>query len=123
MKVLVVDDSKFMLNELEQVFTRAGWETVSANDGYEGLDTYLIEEESLDAMILDYNMPGMNGIELLEKIRELESKQVPVFFLTTETNKDMREKASKLGAKAWIIKPFTEDSFIVTLKKALLSCD
>jgi two-component system chemotaxis response regulator CheY len=65
-------------------------------------------------------MPNMNGLELIERIRTDENHRfLPILFLTTETNPEMKQRARKAGATGWIVKPFAPEQLIKTVRKVL----
>lgn len=89
-----------------------------AGDGMEALA--LLEQEQYDAVILDVNMPRMNGLEFLEKIKNDENfAAIPVIMLTTEGQDEDRDKAMALGATAYIVKPFKPTQLLSLLDEVL----
>lgn len=97
----------------------AGYETVVTNDPKEAL--LILKEQMFDLVILDYNMPGINGLQLMEElVREASGrKSPPVIFATTETGQEERDKAKRLGVKGWLIKPVREDVIISGVKNLI----
>ncbi len=115
MKILVVDDSKVMRMIVKRTLRQAGFgdhEVVEAADGKEGLDAAAAHKPGL--ILCDWNMPNMNGIEMLQNLRA-SGNDVPFGFVTTEATPEMRKTAYQAGALFLISKPFTADDF----KKAL----
>ena len=115
MKVLVVDDSLAMRMIVKKTLRDAGfsgYDVAEAADGKIALD--MIMEDRPDLVLCDWNMPNMTGPELLA---ELNAERInPTFgFVTTEATEPMREKATELGARFLIAKPFTPDNFKDTL--------
>ena len=105
-QVLIVDDSQTVRDEIAQALKGAGFGTVEASDGQIGLE--LAREQKFSLIILDINMPRMNGLEMLEQLRlDWATANVPVVILTTEAEEPMIERARKAGAKGWLIKPVT----------------
>jgi len=89
-----------------------------AGDGIEALA--LMDSERFDAVILDVNMPRMNGLEFLEKIKNDENyAAIPVIMLTTEGQDEDRDKAMALGATAYIVKPFKPTQLLNLLDEVL----
>ncbi|MBN2606150.1 MAG: response regulator, partial [Thiotrichales bacterium] len=81
------------------------FELTLASNGQEALDA--TQQEQFDAIISDINMPVMNGLEFLEKVRAEENyKFTPVLMMTTEASREMKDQGKKLGATGWIVKPF-----------------
>ena len=111
MKILVVDDSKAMRMIVMRTLRQAGFgdhETKEASDGKEALD--IVHEWAPDAIISDWNMPNMNGLELLQALNG-EGFAGLFGFVTTEGSDKMRQTAMDAGAKFLITKPFTAQSF------------
>lgn len=118
-KILTVDDSPSVRKMVEFSLKSKGYLMGSAGDGQEALDR--MAEEHFDAIILDVNMPRMNGLEFLEKIKSDSAfASVPVIMLTTEGQDEDRDKAISLGATDYIVKPF-KPSQLLTLLDAILS--
>jgi two-component system, chemotaxis family, chemotaxis protein CheY len=92
----------------------AGITTLEAADGEVGLT--LAREHALSVVILDVNMPRMNGLQMLEHLRmDFATANVPVVILTTEADETMIERARKAGAKGWLIKPVTAEHILSTV--------
>jgi two-component system chemotaxis response regulator CheY len=97
-----------------------GYETETASDCYEALEALNAADNGFHLILTDLHMPNMNGLELIEKIRTDESHRfLPILFLTTETNPEMKQRASKAGATGWIVKPFAPEQLIKTVRKVL----
>ena len=115
MKILIVDDSMAMRLIVQRALREAGFgdhDLRQAEDGAQALEVVL--EEEPDVVLSDWNMPNMNGPELLQALNNEGCD--PVFgFVTTEGTPAMREKATKLGAKFLIAKPFSAKDFEVAL--------
>ena len=109
--VLLVDDSKTMRMIIGRTLRQAGvgFDNVyEASDGLEALE--VLEQESVDIVLSDINMPNMNGIEFLrEKANREDIKDIPVLMISTETGDDIMGEARELGAVGNIKKPFTVD--------------
>ena len=111
MKILIVDDSKAMRMIVRRTLRQAGYghhELEEAGNGVEALDA--IKRQSPDLVLSDWNMPEMNGIELLRALRG-SGNRVRFGFVTTEGTAEMRQAASNAGALFLIAKPFTVDTF------------
>ncbi|MEM6708449.1 MAG: response regulator [Pseudomonadota bacterium] len=115
MKVLIVDDSTAMRAIVKRTLKQAGFnglDIAEAADGQQAFDEiYKIEP---DLVLCDWNMPNMNGIDLLKKLRE-EKNGVKFGFITTESTGEMRAQAKESGAQFLIAKPFTPEVFEKTL--------
>ncbi|MCZ7527729.1 MAG: response regulator [Acidimicrobiia bacterium] len=111
MKILVVDDSKAMRMIVKRNVGQAFPDTefVEAENGAQALEVIHTQGEP-DLVLCDWNMPEMNGIELLKALRA-EGSQVPFGFVTSESQPQMREQAIAEGALFLLAKPFTPDSF------------
>jgi two-component system, chemotaxis family, chemotaxis protein CheY len=115
-KIMVVDDSNAIRQSLVFTLKGAGYEVVEASNGFDALR--LMKEHSIGLFISDINMPEMDGITLLKKIKEdKDNKHTPVIMLTTEAGGDMITEGKEAGARAWVIKPFNPDQLIGAVKK------
>jgi len=104
-KILVVDDSATIRHQLRACLDSAGYVVLEAENGALGLER--ATHEAVDLIIVDINMPVMNGLEMLEALRTVPRKgSIPAFILSTESSKSMVERGKKCGATAWIVKPF-----------------
>ena len=117
-KVLVVDDSETIRQHVAEALTRVGFEVVEASDGAAGLQR--ASEHNFSMIILDVNMPLLNGMEMLERLKQdPKTASIPVLMLTTEAQRSMIERARQNGAKAWLIKPIKVESLVSTVNKVL----
>ncbi len=117
-KMLTVDDSPSVRKLVKFTLKAKGYEVGSAGDGREALD--LLKQEVFDAIILDINMPRMNGLEFLRTIKaEDQFAGVPVIMLTTEGQDEDKDKAVALGATAYMVKPFKPTQLLALLEKIL----
>lgn len=104
-KILIVDDSATIRHQLRSCLAGMGYEILEASNGALGVQA--VKDFHVDMMIVDVNMPVMDGLEMLETVRETDKgKDIPVFFLTTESSKEMVARGRRAGATAWIVKPF-----------------
>ena len=108
MKILVVDDSSTMRRIIVNTLARLGYkDVVQAGDGVEAWDA-LQANPDIEVVITDWNMPNMNGLELVKKIRAEEKYvDVPIIMVTTEGGKAEVITALKAGVNNYIVKPFT----------------
>lgn len=104
MKVLIVDDSSMVRQQVRAVLVDAGHDVVEAGDGLEGLER-LASCPDVAVMVVDINMPRMNGIELLVRLQE-DKRSVPAIVLTTEGQPALIKRARAAGASGWMVKPF-----------------
>ncbi|MCI0398303.1 MAG: GAF domain-containing protein [Chloroflexi bacterium] len=117
-RILVVDDSQQIVTHLaEQVLPTFGFKTLYALDGRTGLD--LIRREKPDLVMLDLNLPEMTGLDVLQRMVE-ESITTPVVLMTGYGSEKSAVDAFRLGAKDYIIKPFSVDEVLETINRALL---
>jgi two-component system, chemotaxis family, chemotaxis protein CheY len=108
MKFLVVDDSSTMRRIIINALTGAGYSDIlEAGDGMEGLSA-LEKNPDVGIILTDWNMPNMNGLDFLQKVRET-NKDVPIVMITTEAEKQNVVTAIKAGANNYIVKPFTPE--------------
>lgn len=119
MKILSVDDSKATRMFVKNAVDVLGFDFLEAEDGQAALD--LLEKEgAVDLILLDWNMPVMNGIEFLEKIKIDEKfKDIPVTMVTTEIERHKVVEAVGKGAKNYVMKPFTQEDLIGKIMESL----
>lgn len=108
MRVLVVDDSKAIFMMVSEMLQEAGHESVWAEDGLKAVEK-LKADANIDLILLDWNMPNMNGPEFLEENQKQNLASCPIMMMTTENKPDYIKKAISLGASEYIMKPFTSD--------------
>jgi len=109
MRALIVDDSSAMRAILGMTLKRQGFEVVQAKDGMDAL-ALLEKVEPLDLILIDWNMPQMDGFELLRRVRaEPRHDRTQIMMVTTETGMDQMSEALAAGANDYIMKPFTFD--------------
>ncbi len=116
-KVLVVDDSKSIVAMIQYSLEKVGHQVLTAYDGNEGLQR-LEEAGGVDLILCDLNMPNMDGLSMLKAIKASKKyAKIPFLMLTTEAQQSLRQQAKDAGAKAWIIKPFTDEQIQGAIKK------
>lgn len=108
MKLLVVDDSSTMRRIIKNTLSRLGFEDVlEGEDGVQGWNA-LNENPDIGMLITDWNMPEMNGLELVKKVRaDARFVDLPIIMVTTEGGKTEVITALKAGVNNYIVKPFT----------------
>ena len=115
-KVLIVDDSETIRQQVSTALERAGFAVVEAGNGIDGLEC--AGREELAMIILDVNMPRLGGLEMLERLKaNPKTAAVPVLMLTTEVQQSMIDRAKKAGARGWIIKPVKLDMLVSAVNK------
>ena len=114
-KVLVVDDSKLLHRMFEMMLRQ--YPLVHAYDGKEALQR-LSENEDVDLVLLDMNMPRMNGLELLEAMKaDAAMKRIPVVLVTTEGSDEQTQRGLEAGAAAYVKKPFKNEELIAVVQR------
>lgn len=117
--ILIVDDSTTMLLSLKNNLEIAGFNVLTAGDGVQGLGK-LKASAKPDLIITDVNMPNMNGLEFLAKVRATPGMRfVPVIILTTESQQAKRDEARKLGATGWLVKPVGGADLLKVIKQVV----
>jgi two-component system chemotaxis response regulator CheY len=111
MKILIVDDSKAMRMIVKRTLKQAGFDDLEIVEAENGVDALAkIASEAPAVVLSDWNMPEMNGIDLLKKLRE-DGNEITLGFITSESNPETRKEALDAGASFLITKPFTAESF------------
>lgn len=105
-KLLFVDDSATVRDMVESLLMELGYlNIVGAVDGVDALEK--CDEEEFDFIITDINMPNMDGIEFIRRVRgKLDYASTPIMVLSTEWSNEMKQKGKEVGATSWIVKPF-----------------
>lgn len=118
-KILIVEDSK-LIHKMFDVML-AAHRLVHAGDGVEGLQK-LGEHADVDLILLDINMPRMNGLEFLGEVkRDPALSEIPVVVVSTEGKEEDTERAMELGASAYITKPFQSENVLEIVSKLTMS--
>ena len=116
--ILAVDDSPSMRQMVSYTLEKAGYGVILANDGKEALD--IAHDTEVDLVITDVNMPKMDGITLVKKLRELHAYRFkPILILTTESTTEKKTLGKEAGATGWLVKPFDPDKLVSTLRRVL----
>ena len=115
-KIIVIDDSDTVREQLSVVLTGAGYEIIEAEDGLQGANA-IRENPNAALAICDVNMPKLSGLDMLELLKGQGNSGMPVLMLTTEGRPDLIERARAFGAKGWMVKPFKPTMLLVTVKK------
>ncbi len=119
-KLLVIDDELDLLEVIKFRLESDGYEVFAASDGMTGIKR--AEENMPDLIVLDIMMPGLNGFEVLRKLRDKDSpvKDVPVVMLSCSTEEQRAEKISRdLGAEAYIIKPYRHEEMMYIIERLI----
>ena len=119
MKILMVDDSRTMRNIQKKVLETLGAvQFVEAGDGLEALTAIHANPDGFALILIDWNMPNMDGITLVHRIRE-KDKTTPLIMVTTEAEKARVIDAIKAGVNNYVVKPFTPDTLLEKIKQTL----
>jgi two-component system, chemotaxis family, chemotaxis protein CheY len=103
--ILVVDDTRSMRKMVTAVLQTAGYSVHEAGDGVEALE--LAREQVFDLVVTDQNMPRMDGVNLIRKLRTLATyDSVALLVLSTEVNPELKQQGREAGATGWMAKPF-----------------
>jgi two-component system chemotaxis response regulator CheY len=119
-KILVVDDFTSIRDFVCETLQRKGYETLGASNGNEAYKILLENNDNVNLVLTDYNMPDCTGFELLKKIKGNEqTSRLPVIFLTTESSPEKMRSAKDAGLNAWIKKPYRAEMFFAQIETAL----
>lgn len=120
MKVLSADDSAIMRRIIRGAVEVLGYELLEAADGLEALEKLKEFHSEIDLILLDWNMPNLDGFQLLVKIKENDLyKHIPVAMVTTEAEKGKIAQAIKAGAINYIMKPFSQEDLVTKIMESL----
>jgi len=114
--ILIVDDSVYLINKLKTIFKRNGFEAVGITNGMEAIKQYSILHPVLVTM--DIVMPDINGLEVIEKLKRIDP-EVKVIVISSIGMKEKIMAAVKLGAKNFILKPFSEQKVMEIVNRVL----
>jgi len=116
--ILAVDDQRMMRELVKTVLEGAGHTVLLAEDGIDALK--VAKKNTADLVLTDLNMPNMNGITLVGKLRRIEAyASVPIIMLTTESADFKKEKAKENGANGWLQKPFDPPRLLKAVNSSL----
>jgi len=118
-KALVVDDSKAVRMILARTLKELGYEVHEAANGREALEVIEAAKNAVTLVLADWNMPELNGLEMLKRLRQNpELASLVVVMVTTETELDQMAVALEAGANEYVMKPFTRDILVEKLQMA-----
>ena len=116
--ILVVDDDAMNVRMAEFILKQQQYQVLKASSGMECLE--VLKNQPVDLVLLDIEMPGMNGMQTLEQIRgEERFLKIPVMFLTASTELEDMENAQKLGASGYVKKPFLPQELLERVEKVI----
>ena len=117
-KVLIVDDEPNIVLAIEFLLQREGYHTEKAYDGLQALEKVALFQP--DIVILDVMMPGMNGFELGQMIRQMPAlEHTKIIFLTAKGTQNDKQAGYASGAEAYMIKPFDNDALVTTVNEMM----
>lgn len=115
-KVLTVDDSRTMRDMVAFTLKNAGYDVVEAGDGQQALG--VLGTNKVDLVITDLNMPVMDGLTLIKRLRATPAhRTLPILMLTTESDEKKKSEGRTAGATGWIVKPFNPEKLISVVQK------
>ena len=115
MRALVIDDARTVRLIIRSILTELGMDVIEAGNGREGLDR-LRAAEDVRLVLVDWNMPEMNGLEFVQAVRaDRGFDAVRIMMVTTETEQEQVLRALKAGANEYLMKPFTKDVLVAKL--------
>lgn len=123
MKILIVDDFSTMRRIIKNLLRDLGFtNTAEADDGTTALP--MLQSGNFDFLVTDWNMPGMNGIELLRAVRADERlRLLPVLMVTAEAKRDQIIEAAQAGVNGYVVKPFTAQALKEKIEKVFERID
>ncbi len=116
--VFIVDDSALTRASVQKTLQSAGFDVIACISGEDCLSKVRSFKETIHLFIVDLNMPGMDGISLIENLRSLKrTKYTPILMLTTESSPQQKMRGKKAGASGWFVKPFKPERLISIAKR------
>lgn len=116
MLALVVDDSRAVRSTLRRMLNKVGFDVVEAGDGLEALDRLHDDDLSPDLALVDWNMPQMDGLDLVKSLRkDRRYAELPVMMVTAETDSQQMVRALMAGADEYAMKPLDQDALVEKL--------
>ncbi len=117
-RIMIVDDSSTMRRMVGLILREAGYQVVEAEDGQQALE--YLEKGACHLLVTDVNMPGIDGIDLVRRIRSNPAREaLPVLMLTTESAESFKEKGERAGADAWMVKPFKPEQLLTMVRRVI----
>lgn len=118
-RVLVVDDSATIRNFVAATLESELFEVVTAKSGFDALKI-LPKDSRFDLIVTDVNMPDINGLELVKYVRSSQQhKQIPLIIISTDGRERDRDRGMKLGASAYLVKPFKPDELVALARRVM----
>jgi len=121
MKLIVADDSRMVRGIVTRIVEPLGYEVVAAGNGQEALNILESGEQNINLVLLDWNMPVLNGIDVIKKMRaDSRLRSIPVLMVSTESEEDRIKQAMDAGAQGYLTKPFTPEQLTNAIRRALV---
>lgn len=118
--ILIVDDSETVRVQLGNDLIAAGYSTLEASNGLEGLRILNKHPNEIDLIFCDVNMPEMDGLSMCRELhKDAMFNTIPVFMLTTQNSVDMKAEGKECGVVAWIVKPYKKETVLGGIAKIL----
>lgn len=115
-RILVVDDDMVCMKTVQRYLSEEKYDVLGAMSGIQAV--HIVEETNIDLLLLDIEMPGLNGFATLEQIRELPNgKQLPVIFFTGRTDRDTLKRSVAMGTDSYITKPIEKHILLERVKE------
>lgn len=116
--ILVIDDVPIARTFNASALRAAGFEVVEADDGQ--LALAMLPNQAIDAIVCDFQMPNMNGVELVQAVRsQAQYQRIPILMLSAEGNAQTMKSATDAGATAWVLKPVSRSQLVATVNRLL----
>lgn len=120
MKVIVADDSRMIRNIIDKTISTIGCEAIHATNGREVLDLLGTRSEEVEMILLDWNMPVLNGLDVLKSMQNNgHYRNIPVLMISTESEEERIAQIMNAGAWGYLSKPFTPERLITTIRHTL----
>ena len=120
MKLIVADDSRMVRGIVTKVIESLGYEAVPASNGREAINALEVHDQNVGLVLLDWNMPELNGIDVIKKMRTDDRfKNIPVLMVSTESEEDRIQQALNAGAQGYLTKPFTPEKLAEAIRRIL----
>lgn len=117
--IMIVDDSASLRQVVSISLRGAGYDVIEGSDGVDALKK--LTGQKVHLIISDVNMPNMDGISLVKKVKEMSTyKFTPIVMLTTESQDEKKREGQAAGAKAWVLKPFNPTQLLSVVQKLVL---
>ncbi len=117
-KILIVDDERDIVKALIIRLQKVGYDVVTAFDGDQGV--FMAHKENPDIILLDIRMPGSDGFNVIERLKQSRSTStIPIIFLTGSPEKDLEKRAMEMGVRFYIKKPYDPEELLDAIQRAL----